>query len=421
MLLNSLYLKNFRGFAERRFEFKPGINLVIGVNGSGKTALLEACACSIGAFLHGFKETGSRKIKKDDIRLEGNTNGKTTWERKYPVIITAQGSVSDYQGIEWTIERQSSQGTQSNKNATQIINIARGLDNAVRNGGLAILPVLVYYVNGRLWLNQTNAFKDVSDGEKPSRFDGYRNSLGASCTAKSLQNWFITQEWVSFNSGKESDVLEMVKSAILATIDEALKVGYDPELKELSITFNDGRCLPFSYLSDGQREIIALAGDIAVRMMQLNPHLGKDALNNTPGIVLIDEVDLYLHPKWQRDILSKLSKIFPSVQFICTTHSPQIIGEVTPERIIVLDTGNQPAYSFGLDSNTIIEEVMNALPRNKKVYDLINRANVAVAEERFEEAKQILSEVEASLGTRDEEIRRLEAIIRNLEILNSME
>ena len=101
-----------------------------------------------------------------------------------------------------------------------------------------------------------------------------------------------------------------------------------------------------------------MVADIARRACLLNPHLGGAVLEETPGIVLIDELDLHLHPKWQRRIIGDLRRTFPKIQFIATTHSPQLIGQVKPDEILLLDAEEteetrHPGQSYGMDSNWI--------------------------------------------------------------------
>ncbi|GAB1442368.1 AAA family ATPase [Ignavibacteriales bacterium] len=374
MHLTSLHLKNFRGFKESSFDFLPGINLIIGINGSGKTALLEACSISMGTFLSGLNSVDSKSLKIDDVRIEAFQSGREiSFEQQFPVQIIAHGEVGNRE-IKWIVEKNKSKGRQSNSGALDLIDVAKYLDFRVRGGDYAILPVLAYYGNGRLWQDSSkNNDPKNGNAELPSRFDGYKLALRSSCSASALQKWIGTREWEKFVSNDIDILLELIYSTIAKTIEGVKNVIFSAKRREIVLEFENGNKLPFSLLSDGQRELVALIGDIAVRMIQLNPQFRNDVLTKTPGIVLIDEVDLYLHPKWQREILNKLSTIFPLVQFICTTHSPQIIGEVAPDRIIVLDPNHGLEHSFGLDSNTIIEDVMNALPRNEKVFKLLQQ------------------------------------------------
>ncbi len=169
----------------------------------------------------------------------------------------------------------------------------------------------------------------------------------------------------------------------------------------------------FSNLSDGQRIMLTLVGDLARRAATLNPHLGIAAARETPGVVLIDELDLHLHPKWQRRIVKDLKLTFPSLQFIATTHSPQLIGEVLPEEIRRLDNHNAsiPPHSFGLDSSRVIEELMGGESRNEVVTDTLSRLSAAIDAEDFVAAEGLTGELELTLGPDDPEVTRARALM----------
>jgi predicted ATP-binding protein involved in virulence len=229
--------------------------------------------------------------------------------------------------------------------------------------------------------------------------------------------WLQRQEWILFKERKPTRTLEMTKGAIIRCMEGAKDIGYDPKRLEMIISFENGRELPFSALSDGQRGIAALVGDLAMRAAQLNPQLEASALEETPGVVLIDEVDLYLHPKWQRSILKNLSAVFPKVQFICTTHSPQVIGEIEPERIINLG-GARPEQALGLDSNSILRDVMGAGERDSKSLGLFAQVYSNIADDDLAAAKNALEEIRAMQRGSDPETVRLETVIGNLEALN---
>ncbi|MCU0757390.1 MAG: AAA family ATPase [Xanthomonadales bacterium] len=128
--------------------------------------------------------------------------------------------------------------------------------------------------------------------------------------------------------------------------------------------WTDAEPTAFEHLSDGQRAVIGLVADIARRMCLLNPQLGTEVTRQTPGVVLIDELDIHLHPRWQRILTRGLKAAFPAVQFIAASHSPQVLGELHPEEILLLRPGGtaQPQVSYGLDAQQL-GEVFEALER----------------------------------------------------------
>ena len=134
-------------------------------------------------------------------------------------------------------------------------------------------------------------------------------------------------------------------------------------------------------------------GDIAIKSAQLNSHLGERAIEETPGVVLIDELDLHLHPRWQRHIVSDLRRVFPNIQFFCTTHSPQIVGEVGPDEIQLLsgDGTLSVERSAGMDSNWILRHVMSADERNPKLKSRLDSIEKQIADGDYDEAKAAIA------------------------------
>ena len=145
---------------------------------------------------------------------------------------------------------------------------------------------------------------------------------------KRLFRWFKTNEMAALQKREKRHVLEAVRACIVAMIPAATMAFWDLEWDELTIDVTIGgysQRLPFHLLSDGYRNVVGMVADIAYRMATLNPHLLERVIGETPGIVLVDEIDLHLHPNWQRQVVGHLLQAFPQVQFVATTHSPFII------------------------------------------------------------------------------------------------
>jgi predicted ATP-binding protein involved in virulence len=147
-------------------------------------------------------------------------------------------------------------------------------------------------------------------------------------------------------NGAFTPAYQAVRQALTRNVQGATDVTFDAKLGEMVVDFAASPRQPFTNLSDGQRCILALVGDIAQKAATLNPHLGANVLSETPGIVLVDELDLHLHPKWQRNVIEDLRTTFPAVQFICTTHSPFLIQSLrSGEELVMLD--GQPTAQLG--------------------------------------------------------------------------
>jgi len=247
--------------------------------------------------------------------------------------------------------------------------------------------------------------------------DGYRDAFDFTIQETALIDWILGQTTASLQLGKDTVALSVVKRAIVACVEGATSVYYDGRYENLDVLTGHSGPQLLPNLSDGQRIMLTLVGDLAKRIAILNPHLASEALQQTPGVVTIDELDLHLHPKWQRRIIHDLKTTFPSLQFIATTHSPQLIGEAKPEEIRLLDGGQTttPARSFGIDSSRVLEEVMGTRSRNDSVEGLLARLFQSIDSEDFGGARELLSQVEGQLGPDDPEVTRARSLMSFLE------
>ena len=152
--------------------------------------------------------------------------------------------------------------------------------------------------------------------------------------------------------------------------------------------------------------------DIARRLTQANPNL-VDPLSEGQAIILIDEIDLHLHPQWQRKIVADLVRTFPNCQFIATTHSPQVIGEVPHEQIQMIDGDNVyvPDHSFGVDASRVLEELMDTKPRNADVDAKLNKIAALIDDGEESEARRLIDELAKEIGDVDPEITRARLLL----------
>ena len=169
-------------------------------------------------------------------------------------------------------------------------------------------------------------------------------------------------------------------------------------------------------LSDGERSVLVLMLDIAKRLAQANPRLA-DPLSEAEAIILIDEIDLHLHPQWQRKIVHDLTRTFPNCQFIASTHSPQVIGEVPHGRVRFIDgdTVHIPDHSFGVDSSRVLEELMETRPRNVGVDERLNKIAALIDEGDKAEARSLIDTLAREIGASDPEITRARLLLEFLE------
>lgn len=369
MRLNTLRLTNFRCFTEREVELAPRFTLIVGDNATGKTALLNGMAVGLGSLFLGFPSPASPKsIDRSDARLAFFEHGDAiTAEVQFPAAVDCRGQIGDDDGA-WRRELTSEDGKTTRRDAGWIETKAVTLRDEVKSGIQVLLPVLSFYGTGRLWVQKRQ--RDVKTLKPESRFMGYLDCLDAASDEKRLLRWFKTQEIAAVQAELPIGTLEACRGAIMACVPGAKRVYFDVKRDELMIELS-GRSLPFSYLSDGYRNMVAMVADIAVRCATLNPHLREGALIETPGVVLIDELDLHLHPKWQRRVIGDLMNVFPKVQFVGTTHSPFVIQALPPiDTVRLLNLDDPHADDFANKSvEDISEQVQGVeLPQRSQRY-----------------------------------------------------
>jgi len=348
---------------------------------------------------------GSQKLD-GHVRQTGN-GAKLRLAEQYPVEITSAGEVMG-EALQWSRTKEGENGKTRYGEAVELIRLAKERDQAVRSGELVTLPLLAYYGTMRLWqeprkLKQESRISDpapLMDKRQLSRLAGYRHSVDPRISVHNLISWFARQAWTTFQQGEETASLRVVRAAVLSCVENADSLNFDPELGELLVTIAGQGSLPFANLSDGQRCMLSLIADIAQKAELLNPHLGDDFLTETPGVILIDELDLHLHPKWQRRIIEDLRRTFPKIQFFVTSHSPQLIGQVKASEVILLEENQEkhPGQSYGMDSNWILRHIMGSDDRDPNVAIRLDALFEAIEDGRFEEATQVLGELRKEIG-----------------------
>lgn len=428
MRIEELTLKNFRRFENQQFRFSPGFNLLVGRNGSGKTTVLDGLSVAMGSWLLGMashvKDCKARPIEREEARLKcirykKDAKGFVRYEYQHPVIVHARGEVAE-ESLEWQRTLESQSGRTTTAGAANLKQRASKAGRVAMKGEEDVtLPLISYYGTGRIWQQPRDmkARRESSNTKaSKSRLKGYLNSHDPRSDANSLFRWIQTQEYIALQEGSAPE-LNAVKKAVLGCIEGGKRIFFSVKLADLIVEIEGQDRQPFNNLSDGYRNMIAMVGDIAWKAVQLNPHLGIKAPQETPGIVLIDELDLHLHPTWQRRVIGDLSRTFPKIQFICTTHSPQILGEAPPGSVWMLENENgqtsvwQPDRVFGMDSNRLLEELMGADSINATVKKKLHEIGIMVDEDKLDQAKAAIKDLETKLGQDHPELIRLRALI----------
>ncbi len=367
MQINELIIENFRGYKSLNIKLNSHFNIVIGENGSGKTALLEALTVAMGAFFLGIRNVNARSIHKKDIHIATYEYNE---EYLFPVKIEAIGKVGKNDNIHWYRELNGFKNRTTSIGVQTLKKVGEVLESQVRKGELVDLPLLAYYATGRLFDEARTKTYDKKSSEHritlSSRFRAYDRCLEAKSTYKEFQKWFRGKELARIQKRQEDIYFDLVKDTIVNSIPDCKDIyfEFDPDKPQgLKIQLTDNRILPFSMLSDGTRNFLAIVADIAFKCVTLNPHLTNNAILATQGMVLIDELDLHLHPEWQRQIVNILKNTFPNIQFIVTTHSPFIIQETGKQELIILKENKVRDISsaVGLSIEDIAEEIQQVV------------------------------------------------------------
>jgi len=402
MRIDRLHIENFKKFASQDFDFHRHFTLLVGDNGSGKTSVLDALAVALGIWHKAAHTTsGWRNIWKEEVRLDPvNAGDRIIWKLALPAKISASGVIGQKEGVKWT--RMIRKGGTRTTNAdahdaeTAITELVRAAETQS-----SLLPVLAYYGAGRNWLPTNKRSNARPSTNKPQQFDAYRNCLDTRIRGEELNEWFLFETAAANGHSEGRPGYRAVKHAVLNCIPEADGLRYAADLKQIVLSIR-GNEQPFYNLSAGQQMMLAMVADIAIKAVTLNSYLlgpgqpgAEDpiqVLERSPGVVLIDELDVHLHPIWQRRVATDLKRIFKNIQFVCTSHSPQVIGEVKPEEVRLLQPqrADSPAQSYGMDSNWIIEVLMGGAERNQsvkerleKIFSLIDHKELTAAEEEI--------------------------------------
>ncbi|MBF0308967.1 MAG: AAA family ATPase [Magnetococcales bacterium] len=414
MRIDELHLKNFKCFEDRRFgPFDPQFNLVIGDNGTGKTSFFQAMEVVLSEWLRADvygsldrtldqweKGQKLRTFDLEKVRQIESPGAVFQLEFCHPAFLTVNATIGELSAnshIELSQDEHSAPlyRLSVSPETDNIRKLALGIFTRVRAWQDEILPLVASYDEYRASSTTPVIIASTDLGGLPSRFDGYREAQGSSLSGERLTTWFANKYWIAWGEDKVPFDLPVVREAIRQFLPGAEKIDFDRVRKEIVATIQ-GKTLPFSLLSRGQRDMMALVGDLAQRAVSLNPHL-ENPLQETPGVVLIDELDLHLHPKWQRNIVHDLKRVFPKLQFFCTTHSPVLIGEVKPEEIVFLE---EPASrrTFGMDANAILNHVMGGTERNAEVKRDLDAIFDWIEAGEFESAKKAITDLRNRIG-----------------------
>ena len=400
MHINNISITNFKKIKHMELTLEKGFNLIIGDNSSGKTSILEAISVALGGFLAGIDNISTIHFNKDEIRRINTWIGDGSYNTKFqtPIIVECNLALNN-QEFQFARKKNSANSSRTTIEPREICKTAASL----ANDDFSVLPVISYQSAARMWSQKRDKWNNPFQDDF-SRVVGYTDCLDESSNTKMLTNWFKKMEQVSWQMNKKISEYESAKLAVARFISymtdcSEVCVFYDKRSEELMCRI-DSEVLPLRFLSAGYRSMIGMVLDIACRMAILNPNLLNETYK-TDGVVLIDELDLHLHPKWQWRIIEALQKTFPNVQFIATTHSSIILSSFKGKNIIYINENDveyrSPAYGYQVndilgilqDSNARVPSVQSAFT---EFYKAIENNDISMAEQILNNLKEQLHE-----------------------------
>ncbi|MGI0491888.1 AAA family ATPase [Alkalinema pantanalense CENA528] len=456
MLVKELHIRAFRGIESLNLEFRPGVNVFIGDNGVGKSSILDCLTVLLCMYIKELKtlfemHKKNRKNSTSSISAnEGTSNIFLSNIVSNNINISSSSTInlqiqnsqnrsndiksgSDSSTVEikvgykkedflWSQTIRKTEGEPSIKNDKQYLG-ALVVEIIEPYSPQMNIPLVTYYPVNRAVLD---IVLETSDTNQISQMEAFDESLtGAQAGFNAFFRWFRSLEDIE-NEERRDDFnyrdyrLEAVRNAIPHFLPGFTNLRVRRSPLRMTVV-KQGVELIINQLSDGEKCLLAIVGDLARRLAIANPGL-SDPLQGS-GIVLIDEIELHLHPQWQRGIIPKLTSTFPNCQFILSTHSPQIISDVYPESIYVLQRTTQgliasrPTSSFGRDSNQILEELMDVPDRPERFKQELQALFRLIDEGNLEAAKQLKTELEQQIGMDEPEFAKADVMIRRKEIL----
>jgi predicted ATP-binding protein involved in virulence len=430
MQVKRLQINAFRGIEALDLEFRPGANVFIGVNGVGKSSILDCLATLAFIYTDGFRKKSLNPLPSDDQIKFG-------YDTSHIAIVCAIDNLD----LRWRcdIKRQDDRAidfltshttVDSDLGMEQLSKLVRRTRQAFEEDPDSTnLPLGIYYPTTRIIPTDPFSKKNAGSNHRDFHRPNFLNiqALDGKLDFTEFFTWFKEREDLENETRLETNPdhrdrqLKAIRNAIPIFLPGFSHLRIKRSPLRMVVTKN-GQELIISQLSDGEKSLLTIIGDIARRLAICNPALDNPLEGE--GIILIDEIDAHLHPKWQRGIIPKLEHTFPNCQFFIATHSPQIISDVKSENIYLLqqdDAGEviavHPEGTYGRDTNQILEDVMGVSDRPEwskqdlqQLFRLIDSGDLPAA-------RDLKNQLESAIGIDEPEFTKADVLIRRKEIL----
>ena len=402
MKINEIHIKNFRSIEDLFIDnIDPKMNLILGINGSGKTSILDSLAIALSWMIARMKSVSAKGLvpKDNDVRLGSKTS--------------SQISVTLDEGVSWSVCKTKSfsiRKTQSlcRTDLSEMSSFIERVVEGVEFGGS--IPVLMYYpVERAIATAPVNLHKS-----EPVIWDVYKDALSGNSNFRSLFEWYrrqedIENEMIRDNASYRDCSLSAVRKAIGVFFPEFSELRVRRRPNQAMVVKKDDKIIEFTQLSQGEKCYLSLVCDIARRLAIANP--GMDNPLEGEGIILIDEVDLHLHPKWQSEIACKLMDVFPNCQFFLSSHSAIVLSDVHKNQIIPINNGKLVDIAFdpfGKQASQIMNSYFDMpYQRNLSVAKDIELAFRAIRENDYETFNELYDKLLKIVGIADSDIVNL--------------
>lgn len=420
MYLKKIHMENYKAIEKLDIDLKSGVNLLIGDNGAGKTSVLEGIAVALGGLFVNVAGVSTKNIVKDDVRMNIKPMGdsSTTIEYCEPVLTGCTLCVTEEQDFTWNRIKEEVSATHTKIDDKNVCVWMKKLTN----NSDTTLPLISFQSAARAWKVRRGDFGTELKKKLDDRRCGYIGCLDSSMDVKSIQQWCLKQEVVRSNKGtvREYEMFKNIVASFMKEINELTMIPsiyYSPQFDEL-VYKEDKTEMPISKLSAGYQSLLWMIMDLAYRVCMLNPEL--ESKDQIMGIVLIDEIDLHLHPKWQWNVTDALRKTFASVQFIIATHSPIVISASKEANLILLDDTRTVSYlpdCYGYEVEDVLCYRQESVSRPKKVKTLIDEIENAIDDIDFNKADAALERLKSMLGDDNSEYKKMVGMIPDAKLI----
>jgi len=428
MKIEKLLIKNYKGFENCELNLRSDINVFVGVNGAGKTSIIELAATFLNQFVD--KLCGNTFVTRFsdflisplDINIKASeTNNRI--DISAPWASKARDLNKKGVFLSWFLNKSIND---AKNNYEPLNSYIKSYQEYLSESPEANIPIFRYYPCHRL-MDEKGKGKATTKRYLIPQFKAYEKAFSKTMAFDNFIEWFVEEENKENREKiKRQDFSYSMPS--LNVIREALRKAFTSfsgtaysklrvETREFNLKTNEKSSLVIDkndttynlkQLSEGEKIVTLMIADIAYMLSVANPS-AKSPLEGT-GIVLIDEIDLHLHPAWQRQIIPCLQETFPNIQLLITTHSPQVLSMVNHSNIFIIEDFkivNIPPKTLGKDANSLLWDVFavkerpdEAMEDFKELYDLIDEP------ENLEKAQLKIKELAEKYGENDQEIVR---------------